>query len=108
MYTKFYDNTLETKFIKQLVANTNVPFISVWKPGDFAIRGMMYITRDAIWRCNHTGWPESVDAVCRRSSEHRQYFVVSSTGTLEQCTSVSDGRFSDPRYFTRVSPYVFG
>ena len=41
MYTKFYDNTIETKFIKQLVANTNVPFISTWKTGDFAIRGMI-------------------------------------------------------------------
>ena len=69
---------------------------------------MMYITRDAIWRCNHTGWPESVDAVCNRSREHRQYYVVTSTGLLEQCNSVPDGRFSDPRYFTRVSPYVFG
>lgn len=66
----------------------------------------MYITRDAIWRCNHTGWPESVDAVCNRSAEHRQYFYATGTGQLTQYTnSIS---LEDPRYFTRVSPYVFG
>ena len=65
MYTRFYDNTIETKFIKQLVATTNVPLISTWKDGDFAIRDRMYISSDAIWRCNHTGFPSHLQDVCR-------------------------------------------
>lgn len=71
----------------------------------------MYITRDAIWRCNHTGWPESVDAVCKRSTKHRKYYEVQKAdGTFEVQPVSAEvlASLEDPRYFTRVSPYVFG
>ena len=93
MYTKFYDNTIITKFIKQLVAKTNVPFISTWKPGDFAIRGMFYLTRDAIWKCQHTGYPKGIDDMC--PLEH----ISTRIGTYTT---------DELRFFVRVSPYVFG
>ena len=93
MYTKFYDNTIITKFIKQLVAKTNVPFISTWKPGDFAIRGMFYLTRDAIWKCQHTGYPKGIDDVC--PLQH----ISTRIGTYTT---------DELRFFVRVSPYVFG
>jgi hypothetical protein len=80
MYTKFYDNTLTTKFIKALVAKTNVPFISTWKPGDFAIRGMLYLTKDAIWKCQHTGFPKSIDDVCDSNNRPSDHFVKLYTG----------------------------
>ena len=93
MYTKFYDNTIITKFIKELVAKTNVPFISTWKPGDFAIRGSFYLTKDAIWKCQHTGWPDNINDICPK--DH---------------ISHKSGNYSeeDLRFFKRVSPYVFG
>lgn len=93
MYTKFYDNTIITKFIKQLVAKTNVPFISTWKPGDFAIRGMFYLTRDAIWKCQHTGYPKGIDDIC--PLQH----ISTRVGTYTT---------DELRFFVRVSPYVFG
>lgn len=99
MYTKFYDNTIETKFIKQLVSNTNVPFISTWKPGDFAIRGMIYLTKDAIWRCNHTGFPDSINAICDTNTHET---------TLSNDGKTPIGEGVDVAYFTRISPYVFG
>lgn len=95
MYTRFNDNTIETKFVKQLVANTQVPFISTWKPGDFAIRGMMYITKDAIWRCNHTGYPQDIMDTCT-PQEHTQ--IIGGSYTNEELIP----------YFTKVGPYVFG
>ena len=93
MYTKFYDNTIVTKFIKQLVAKTNVPFISTWKPGDFAIKGMFYLTNDYIWKCQHTGKPESIDAEC--DDTHLTYHTSRSENV-------------DKKYFVRVKPYIFG
>lgn len=99
MFTRFNDNTVETKFIKNLVANTQVPFISTWKPNDFAIRGMMYITRDAIWRCNHTGYPESLTDTCT-PQEHTQILN-------RDDKRVYTGRDEIP-YFTKIAPYVFG
>jgi hypothetical protein len=103
MYTKFYDNTITTKFIKNLVSKTNVPFISTWKPGDFVIRGMLYLTRDAIWKCQHTGFPNSVDDVCK---EHdADLYAETATGGLTDLKRIAA---EDIRFFTRVSPYVFG
>ena len=93
MYTKFYDNTIITKFVKELVSKTNVPFISTWKPGDFAIRGMLYLTRDAIWKCQHTGWPENINATCPKSH------ISTQSGSYN---------LDELRFFKRVSTYVFG
>ena len=95
MYTKFYDNTIITKFVKELVAKTNVPFISTWKPGDFAIRGMLYLTKDAIWKCQHTGWPTDINDIC--DENHISTRLLGS--------NVDEDKI---RFFTRVSPYVFG
>ena len=114
MYTKFHDDTIETKFVKQLVANTNVPFISTWKPGDFAICGMLYLTKDSIYRCNHTGYPQSVLDECEISNYDitsqkinlKQYF---SGGDLTDKYKNSDTKHENKiRYFTKISPYVFG
>ena len=93
MYVKFYDNNITTKFVKELVAKTKVPFISTWKPGDFAIRGMFYLTRDAIWKCQHTGWPESINAIC--PEDHPSH----KSGSYNN---------NELRFFQRISPYVFG
>lgn len=93
MPTKFYENTLTTKFIKQLVATTNVPLISTWKPGDFAIRGMFYLTKGAIWKCQHTGFPSNINDVCPENHVSHK----SGAYTSEEL-----------RFFVRVSPYVFG
>lgn len=98
-YVKFYDDTIETKFIKQLVASTYVPFISTWKPGDFVVRDMMYLTKDSILKCNHTGYPRSVDDVCVSS----QVVVNGQVVTLD-----SQHNVHRIPYFTKVSPYVFG
>jgi hypothetical protein len=103
MYTKFYDNTITTKFIKNLVSKTNVPFISTWKPGDFVIRGMLYLTRDAIWKCQHTGFPNSVDDVC--TVHEANLYKEIPNGGLDKLGSTTNEAI---RFFTRVSPYVFG
>ena len=104
-YTKFNDITIQTKFIKQLVANTNVPFISTWKPGDFAIRGMMYITRDALWRCNHTGFPQHINDTCKISTNQLYGNNVRYDGG--KSGNHSEDQVEIP-YFTKISPYVFG
>jgi hypothetical protein len=87
MYTKFYDNTLTTKFVKELVAKTNVPLISTWRPGDFAVKGMFYLTKNSIWECQHTGWPKNINDVCEEGSGVEVKNIP---------------------FFKRVSPYVFG
>lgn len=102
MYTRFNDNTIETKFVKQLVAKTQVPFISTWKPGDFAVRGMLYITRDAIWKCNHTGWPKHLMDTCSLSTH--AVIVDKEDGIYRDGVKETN---SVP-YFTKVSPYNFG
>ena len=109
MYTKFYDNTIVTKFVKELVARTNVPFISTWKPGDFAIRGMFYITSDSIWKCLHTGWPKSVNDFCDLAHETK-VAEIDDDGNITSISSnsINKSNTMSVRFFERVSPYVFG
>jgi hypothetical protein len=108
MYTKFYDNTIVTKFVKELVARTNVPFISTWKPGDFAIRGMFYITSDSIWKCLHTGWPKSVNDFCDLTHETRVAERDGNGNIIITSNNIDKSKTMSVRFFERVSPYVFG
>lgn len=108
MYTKFYDNTIVTKFVKELVARTNVPFISTWKPGDFAIRGMFYITSDSIWKCLHTGWPKSVNDFCDLTHETRVAIRDDDGNITGSSSGIDNSTAMSVRFFERVSPYVFG
>ena len=50
MYTKFYENTMITQFIKNVLSNTYIPMIKVWKPGDTAVKNSMYIVDGNIVR----------------------------------------------------------
>lgn len=114
MYTKFHDDTIETKFVKQLVANTNVPFISTWKPGDFAICGMLYLTKDAIYRCNHTGYPQSVLDECTVDYDQMSLSKINLSQYFKDGNLTVNYKDDKPkhenkiRYFTKISPYVFG
>lgn len=45
---KFNTNTIESKFIKSILANTYVPLVQVWKPNKAIIKDYIYITRNSI------------------------------------------------------------
>lgn len=46
MYTRFYDDTVVTRFIKGFLANTNIPLTSVVSKGDRLACGNVYISKD--------------------------------------------------------------
>jgi hypothetical protein len=71
----------------------------MWKPGDFAIRGMVYVTKDSIIKCNHTGYPRSVYDVC----DAKNIYI---NGKLYTRSETSGSNLIP--YFTVVSPFVFG
>lgn len=50
MYTKFYDDTVVTRFIKYLLSDTYTPLIKVWKEGSFASPSFSYINENKIIR----------------------------------------------------------
>ena len=81
MLNKFYSYTLKTKFIKNLIASTNIPIVSSWKPGDFVVEGLTYISKDGILKARATGNPK--------------YYA--------EIDSVTKNKF-----FDYISPYVFG
>lgn len=43
MYTKFYDNSIVSQFIKELLSTTPVPLVKVWKRGEKAYKNTPYI-----------------------------------------------------------------
>lgn len=80
MLTKFYENTIVTKFIKHLVAANYTPLVNTWLPGQFAIEGLCYITEQYIVKALHSGYPEHIDS-------------LNENGEL---------------FFEKISPYVTG
>lgn len=48
MQQKFNTNTIVSKFIKALLANTYIPLIPIWKPGRNLIKGSKYIAQGYI------------------------------------------------------------
>lgn len=55
MYTRFYDDTVITRFIKALLAYSYIPLVRVWNPGDFVMRNVIYIHSGLILQANKTG-----------------------------------------------------
>lgn len=55
MFTKLHDNTIETKFIQNLVNNTNIPTHDILKDGNFVVENNSYLTQFGIYKCNRTG-----------------------------------------------------
>ena len=74
---------------------------------------MLYLTNDAIWRCNHTGFPNSIIDKCEVTvseqvgSGQSAYVKVRPRGQNKTAYHI-DGDTQAVPYFTRISPYVFG
>lgn len=81
MYTKFYDDTIVTRFIKYLLATTYVPLVRVWKPKDFAIKGFHYLYDGRIVKALNTGNLESIKDfdVMKLYIPSKSYFGINST-----------------------------
>ena len=58
---------------------------------------MLYLTNDAIWKCNHTGFPNSIIDKCNLGK-----------GSVVDGLTLMDTHDQQVPYFTRICPYVFG
>lgn len=55
MRQKFYENTIQSKFIKALLSNFYIPIVTTIKPGDYLIKGITYATNNSLIRCIKSG-----------------------------------------------------
>ena len=69
MFTKFNDNTIETKFIQNLLASSNIPTHTIWKPNQFVSKGYTYLTQFGIFKANATGFFSSLYGIDSNSGE---------------------------------------
>ena len=60
MFTKFHSNTIETKFIQNLINSTNIPLSNVWHTKKFVVVGNSYLTDKGIYKALKTGLWESL------------------------------------------------
>lgn len=52
---KYYENTMQSKYIKSLLFNSFLPTIPTLSEGDIAIEGNTYILKNKICKCTKTG-----------------------------------------------------
>ena len=75
MFQKFNTNTIESKFIKNLVATTYTPLVQIWKPGKPIHSGFTYISKNYILKCVRTYNPV-IDGSGPQSENDANYFDI--------------------------------
>ena len=55
MYQKFFTNTIESKFIKYLLANTPLPLYPSISDGDYMVKDCLYIYKTSLIKCIRSG-----------------------------------------------------
>lgn len=88
---RFHDNTIITKFVKNLIATTNIPTVDTWRSGDKVYSGCVYIADGYIVRAKITGYPKSI---YDSDSNGNPYFYI------------SDPYVFGKRYNCVTSPYI--
>ena len=109
MFQKFFESTIECKFIKSLLYNTNLPIINTVAAHDLMIKGIYYVYKSDIIKCTKTGYLEEV--VLRCSDD----VVKKDDGSLEprvpcaETTIVgSRSKFMNSAQYDIIQPYDFG
>ena len=64
MFQKFFQNTIESKFIQALVNNTYLPNLKIVCDTDYLLEGNIYILNDYIIKCTKTGYVKSDSNQC--------------------------------------------
>lgn len=55
MRQRFYSNTIQSKFIQQLLTSTYLPICDTIREGDYAIKGYSYVYKNALLKCTESG-----------------------------------------------------
>lgn len=76
---EFYTNTIESRFIKSLLANTYIPTVQVWKPGIKLVKGFIYITKNYILKALKDFPNVSDSTVGPRTETDNTYFKIIDT-----------------------------
>lgn len=67
MYTKIYDDTIITKYVKYLLSRFNIPIIPFFSPSTtsgkmFTKKGGLYIYNSKLYRCDKSGSHQKIDS----------------------------------------------
>lgn len=74
MMTRFYDNTITTKFIKYLLSKFELPMIPFFEDGMFVKKDNLYICNNSIYKCNGSGEKSTDEFI--KDSFYIQPFVL--------------------------------
>ena len=97
MPQKFFTNTIESKFIKNLLLNTPLPLQKTVSSGDKVIKGEVYIYHNNIIRCDRTGFIYGED--------HSELFANNDVFVSENLMVDDEGMIAK---YTVLQPFYFG
>ena len=92
MYTRFYDDTIVTRFIKYFLANTYTPLVRVWNPGQFTMQDSLYLYQGNILQAKITGVPTSI----KRDFDIKKIFIPDRSYHGINSTYISNTSSYDP------------
>ena len=101
---QFYTNTIESKFIKQLIATTNLPTVDTLYKGKLLVPGCYYVTDNYLVRAKS----DSKDTVFEYDPEkfnqqldiiHPYNFGQNYPGFTSTYRSINDGYDSKTHYY---------
>ena len=97
MPQRFFTNTIESKFIKNMLMGTPLPLMDTVSPGDFVIEGCCYIFESYVIRCTKSGNIFSGD-----------YTPLYASDDVYASDDLVAGSGKVYATFDRLMPYVFG
>lgn len=98
MFQKFFTDTIQSKFIKELLRSTPLPTYKTVDDDDYIIAGCYYIYKSWIIRCNRTGYLNLMDT---------SYITVSEDLPISEDLYLLTG-YKTKANFDIVGDYIFG
>lgn len=104
MLQKFFTNTIESKFIKSLLYNVNLPIMKTVSEGDFIVEGNTYIYKTSIIKCKRSGYimlGNNADLMCSE-------FITVQDADVSSLRNLYVGDNPDSARYKGISPFVIG
>lgn len=103
MFQKFYESTIECKFIKSLLYNVNLPLLNTVSSGDLMIEGMSYVYGNDIIKCTKSGYLTKEVIKCSKTLPCSENLLV---GSVRSDVNNAEYTITQPFDFTRYYPQL--
>lgn len=103
MFQRFFESSIECKFIKSLLYNTNLPLLNTITANELMIKGICYVYKNDIIKCTKTGYLSETVLKCCKNAVCNNTLLVGST---HRSYNLAEYEIVQPYDFGRYYPQL--